>query len=101
MPISLREAADLGFQIALAVAAVVCTMAITDLSVKHGRVPGHTLDVRRPILWAAVPVRIDRENRVMTADSAIPNKGQSEDSTCLDAIGLRMSCDLIAARRSS
>ncbi|WFR99938.1 hypothetical protein [Rhizobium tumorigenes] len=96
-----REAADLGLQIILAVGAVTWGMAVADVSLRGRQTPVHIIDIGRPVLWAAVPMHIDRPDQMFAVNAATPIAPRPENGICIDAIGLRMACDLIAPRPRS
>ena len=96
-----REAADLGFQVILAIGAVTWGMAVADVSLRGRQTPVHIIDIGRPVLWAAVPMHIDRLDQMFAVNAATPMAPRPENDICIDAIGLRMACDLIAPRPRS
>ena len=59
MFVSPREAADLGLQIAIALALTVSGMAIASSATGGEKIAISALDVSRPSLWTAVPMRIN------------------------------------------
>lgn len=100
--ISFREAAELGFQIATAVAVVICGTSIATIAAQSHLKPQQLIDVNRPVLWAAEPVRIDRQTQLLTITIHKPAvmDGQVANAVCSDAIGLRIACDLVAVDRN-
>jgi hypothetical protein len=87
-----REAADVSFQIVLAVGAVAFGMSLASLAAKSEQ-PRQMVDVSRPVLWEASVVRVDRhEPLTLTVNTAA---NQPEGDLCSDAIGLRISCNLL------
>jgi hypothetical protein len=99
--ISFREAADLSFQIVIAVTVVVCGTALATVTAKGKQKPRQLIDVSRPVLWEAGPVRIDRQEQLLTITVRKPatTDGKAANSLCSDAIGLRIACDLVAVDR--
>ncbi|MBY3036531.1 MULTISPECIES: hypothetical protein [Rhizobium] len=103
MFVSPREAADLGLQIALALALTASGMAIASsaLGGEKGRISA--IDVSRPSLWTAAPVRVDVTTQTYQradAPAGLELAG-TEDDLCHDPIGLRLSCDLITTTAST
>lgn len=101
--ISFREAADVSFQLAIAVATVACGMAIADLAMKKSDSYQPTIDVSRSILWASMPVRIGPQHQLSNGSDRLADaEPQAASGTCSDAIGLRIACALLTAspRRS-
>ena len=98
MFVSLREAADLCLQIALAIAFTASGMAIASCTLDDEKAGISALDVSRPSLWTAVPSRVDPAAQAyLRADApAELNLADGGDELCHDRIGLRLSCDLIA-----
>lgn len=103
MFISAREAADLGLQIAIALAMTVSGMAIASCALRGEKDRISAIDVSRPSLWTAAPVRIDPTTQAyLRADaSAGLELAGSTDDQCLDPIGLRLSCGLITTTAST
>ncbi|MEK1865244.1 MAG: hypothetical protein AAAC49_26040 [Rhizobium leguminosarum] len=97
MFISFREAADLGLQIALALALTMSGMAVASYTVRNDRAKISAIDVSRPSLWTAAPMRVDPATQAyLRADaSAALELADGADDLCHDPIGLRLSCDLI------
>ena len=98
MFVSLREAADLCLQIALAIAFTASGMAIASCTLDDEKAGISALDVSRPSLWTAVPTRVDPAAQVYLRADA-PDELKLADGAaelCHDRIGLRLSCDLIA-----
>ncbi|EJT06060.1 hypothetical protein [Rhizobium sp. CCGE 510] len=98
MFISSREAADLGLQIALALALTVSGMAIASCAVGGEKAGISAIDVSRPSLWTAAPMRVDLTTQAyLRADTpAVQELADGAEDLCRDPIGLRLSCDLIA-----
>lgn len=98
MFVSPREAADIGLQIALALALTAGGMAITSAPLGGEKAGISALDVGRPPLWTAVPTRVDPTTRArLWADAPLDLELASDTGgRCHDRIGLRLSCDLIA-----
>lgn len=98
MFVSPREAADLGLQIALALALTASGMAIASSAMGREKAGISAIDVGRPSLWTAIPMRIDPTTQAyLRADArAGPELAASAEQPCHDPIGLRLSCDLIA-----
>ncbi|RUM25144.1 hypothetical protein EFQ99_10190 [Rhizobium vallis] len=98
MFVSPREAADLGLQIAIALALTVTGMAIASSATGGVKVGISALDVSRPSLWTAVPMHIDPATQAyLRADPPTGLEFAARaDDVCHDQIGLRLSCDLIA-----
>lgn len=92
MLISFREAADLSFQIVLAVGAVACGMSLAIVAAKSEQ-PRQMIDVSRPVLWEASIVRVDRHKPLTITVNTAANR--PEGDLCSDAIGLRISCNLL------
>lgn len=99
--ISFRDAAELSFQIMLAVAIVVSGTALATVTAKSKQKFRPVIDVSRPALWEAGPVRIDRQEQVLTITVRKPATmgGQAASALCSDAIGLRVACDLVTVDR--
>lgn len=97
MFISFREAADLGLQIVLALTLTVSGMTVASYAVRNDKTEISAIDVSRPSLWSAAPVRVDPTTRAyLRADaSAGLELADGADDLCHDPIGLRLSCDLI------
>lgn len=87
MFISPREAGDLCLQMALVLALTVSGMALASTIVKGTERRVSEIDVNRPSLWSAGPVRVDSSERIEVADG--------RGMPCHDTIGLRVSCDLL------
>ncbi|ARM88102.1 hypothetical protein RHEC894_CH01788 [Rhizobium sp. CIAT894] len=98
MFVSPREAADLVLQIALALALTAGGMAIASSAMGGEKAGISGIDVSRPSLWTAVPTRIDPTTQpYLRADAPAGLKiAASDEKSCHDPIGLRLSCDLIA-----
>lgn len=98
MFVSPREAADLGLQIALALALTASGMAIASSAMGGEKAGIAAIDTSRPSLWTAVPMRVDPATQAyLRADApAELELAGSHDEPCHDQIGLRLSCDLIA-----
>lgn len=103
MFVSPREAADLGLQIALALALTASGMAIASYAVRGEKARISAIDVSRPSLWTAAPVRVDLTTQTyLRADApAGLELADGADELCLDPIGLRLSCDLITTTAST
>ncbi|OWV91498.1 hypothetical protein ATY78_15720 [Rhizobium sp. R635] len=97
MFVSLREAADLCLQIALAITFTASGMAIASCALGGEKAGISALDVSRPSLWTAVPMHIDPlAQSYLRADApAELELAAGADELCHDQIGLRLSCDLI------
>lgn len=97
MFVSPREAADLSLQIALALALTASGMAIASSAMGGEKAGISAIDVSRPSLWTAIPMRIDPTTQAyLRADApAGPELAASAERPCHDLIGLRLSCDLI------
>lgn len=87
-----REAADVSFQIVLAVGAVAFGMSLASVAAKSEQ-PRQMVDVSRPVLWEASVVRVDRHEPLTLTINTAAN--QPEGDLCSDAIGLRISCNLL------
>ena len=98
MLISLREAGDLSLQITLAAAAIICGTSVAMMAARSEPKTHEALDLSRPVLWESGPVRIDRQEQILTI-TVRPPAAQTASNTCSDAIGLRVACDLVAANR--
>ncbi|QKK15470.1 hypothetical protein [Rhizobium indicum] len=98
MFISFREAADLGLQIVLALTLTMSGMAIASYAVRNDKAKISAIDVSRPSLWTAAPVRVDFTTQTYLRANAPagPELAGGADDLCNDPIGLRLSCDLIA-----
>jgi len=96
--ISFREAADLSFQIVLSVSVVVGGMAIAAVA-RGDQKEIHPLDVTRPILWTSAPTRVDRHDNIFTISVKSVASANAADDICSDAIGLRVTCELIVPER--
>ncbi|MBY5560982.1 hypothetical protein HFO49_09625 [Rhizobium leguminosarum] len=97
MFVSPREAADLGLQIALALVLTASGMAIASSAMGGEKAGISAIDVSRPSLWTAAPMRVDPATQAyLRADaSAALELADGADDFCHDPIGLRLSCDLI------
>jgi hypothetical protein len=93
MFISPREAGDLCLQMALMLALTVSGMALASTVVNGTERRVSVIDVNRPSLWSAGPVRVDSHERIEVADGREMAAG--EGMPCHDTIGLRVSCDLL------
>lgn len=100
MLITFRETADLSLQIALAVAVVVCGTSLATVAANSEPKPRQVIDVGRPVLWDPTPVRVDRQEHLLTI-TVRPPASQAAAAICSDAIGLRIACDLVSNRRPS
>ncbi|WEA27170.1 hypothetical protein [Rhizobium binxianense] len=98
MFVSPREAADLGLQIALALALTASGMAIASSALGGEKAAVSPIDLSRPSLWTAVPMRVDPTTQAsLRADApAEVELAGARNEQCHDRIGLRLSCDLIA-----
>ncbi|WHO71774.1 hypothetical protein [Rhizobium sp. BT03] len=97
MFVSPREAADLGLQIALALALTASGMAIASSAMGGEKDGISAIDISRPSLWTAIPTRIDPTTQAyLRADVPPALELADGDDLCHDPIGLRLSCDLIA-----
>ncbi|MBY4607256.1 hypothetical protein K6M90_06245 [Rhizobium sp. 9T] len=94
MFVSPREAADIGLQIALSIALTTGGMAIASAAMGGERAGISAIDVGRPPLWTAVPTRVVRLRADAPAELELAAR---TGDLCHDRIGLRLSCDLIAA----
>lgn len=90
MFISPREAGDLCLQMALALTLTVGGIALASNVVKATEQRVSVIDVNRPSLWSAGPVRVLAFNG--------PEVAAGEGTSCHDTIGLRISCDLLTFR---
>ncbi|PCK86454.1 MULTISPECIES: hypothetical protein [Rhizobium] len=99
MFVSPREAADLGLQIALSLALTAGGMAIAATATGGERADISAIDVSRPSLWTAIPTRVDPTGQArLRADAPAELRlAARTGDLCHDRIGLRLSCDLIAA----
>ncbi|WP_049734234.1 hypothetical protein [Rhizobium ecuadorense] len=99
MFVSPREAADIGLQIALALALTASGMAIASSAMGGEKAGISAIDISRPSLWTAIPKRIDPTTQAyLRADTpAALELAEGADDLCHDPIGLRLSCDLIAS----
>ncbi|MBC2803506.1 hypothetical protein [Rhizobium ruizarguesonis] len=97
MFVSFREAADLSLQIALVLALTASGMAVASSAVGGEKAGISALDVSRPSLWTAAPMRVDPTTQAyLRADApAALELADGADDLCHDLIGLRLSCDLI------
>jgi hypothetical protein len=97
MLISFREAADLSLQMVLAVMFTITAMTTATYVIKSERNSASPIDAARPSLWTAGPVRIDAGSQayVREGNGGIIPLSSSTDGICSDAIGLRLSCDLL------
>lgn len=95
MFISFREAADLSAQIALSVGVVVVGMSIAAVTARSEQKHVPVLDVTRPVLWASTPILVDRQEKLFKIGVRTASAGNPSDDICSDAIGLRMTCELI------
>ncbi len=97
MFISFREAADLLCQMIIAVTLTAGGMTFADYVVRSERTTVSALDPDRPSLWTAGPVRIDPTAQAFVRDDGdhLLRLANVTGSTCSDAIGLRLSCDLL------
>lgn len=97
MFISFREAADLGFQIVLALTLTMSGIVVSSYAVRNDKAKISALDVSRPSLWTAAPMHVDpaTQAHVRSDASAALELADGADDLCNDLIGLRLSCDLI------
>ena len=95
MLISFREAADLSFQVILAVTLTITAMATATYVIKSEQNSASPIDTGRPSLWTAGPVRIDAGSQADIREDSIIQLSSSTGGVCSDAIGLRLSCDLL------
>ncbi|ASR06761.1 hypothetical protein GFL91_04035 [Rhizobium leguminosarum bv. viciae] len=103
MFISFREAADLGLQIVLALTLTMSGMAVASYAVRNDKAKISAIDVSRPSLWTAAPVRVDLTTQTyLRADApAGLELASGADDLCHDPIGLRLSCNLITTTAST
>ncbi len=94
MFMSLREAGDLCLQITLALTLTMSGMALASTVVKGSQQQVSVIDVNRPSLWSAGPVRIESVVRSDTPGAQEIATGESVP--CHSTIGLRISCDLLS-----
>jgi hypothetical protein len=97
MLITFREVADLSFQMVLAVMLTIIAMTTATYVMKSERISASPINTARPSLWTAAPVRIDAGSQayVREGNGGIIQLSSSTDGICSDAIGLRLSCDLL------
>ncbi|WP_434730037.1 hypothetical protein [Rhizobium binae] len=97
MFVSPREAADIGLQIALALALTAGGMAIASAALGGEKTGISAIDLGRPPLWTVVPTRVDPTAPARLRADAPPDLELASGSgdLCHDRIGLRLSCDLI------
>ncbi|NNG71297.1 hypothetical protein HLI18_15455 [Rhizobium laguerreae] len=97
MFISFREAAELGFQIVLALTLTMSGIAVSSYAVRNDKAKISAIDVSRPSLWTAAPMHVDPATQayVRSDASAALELADGADDLCNDPIGLRLSCDLI------
>ena len=95
MLISFREAAELSFQIVLSVSVVVGGMAFASVTAKSSQKESHPLNVSRPVLWTSAPVIVDRHDNFFTISVKSASTANAADDICSNAIGLRVTCELI------
>jgi len=93
MFISPREAGDLCLQMALALTLTVGGMALASTVVKATEQRVSAIDVNRPSLWSAGPVRVESIQLFAGQEMAA-----GDGTACNDIIGLRISCDLLTFR---
>lgn len=96
MLISFREAAELSFQIVLSVSLVVGGMSLATVTAKSSQKEIRKLDVSRPVLWTSAPVVVDRHDNFFTISVKSASTANAADDICSNAIGLRVTCELIA-----
>lgn len=96
MFISPREAGDLCLQMALALTLTVGGVALASTVVKATEQRVSVIDINRPSLWSAGPVRVETAERMLAFDGQEVAAG--EGASCRDRIGLRISCDLLTFR---
>ncbi|MFF0949240.1 hypothetical protein ACFYE9_16635 [Rhizobium leguminosarum] len=103
MFISFREAADLGLQIVLALTLTMSGMAVASYAVRNDKAKISAIDVSRPSLWTAAPVRIDLTTQTYLRANAPAELelASGADDLCHDPIGLRLSCNLITTTAST
>jgi hypothetical protein len=89
MVISFLEAADMSFRAVVSVAVTVGGMWVATGIMKTESAESRRLDISRPALWTAEPVRIVSASKVQA-------RGDTE-TICTDSIGLRIDCALISA----
>src|SRR4051794_21502932 len=97
MFISFREAADLGLQMVLALTLTMSGIAVASYAARNDKAKISAIDVSRPSLWTAAPMRVDPaiQADVRADASAAVELADGADDLCDDPIGLRLSCDLI------
>jgi len=103
MFVSPREAADICLQIAIALALTVSGMAIASYAARGEKARISAIDVSRPSLWTAVPVRVDPTTQAylrVDGPAGLELAGGAGD-LCHDPIGLRLSCDLVTTTVST
>lgn len=93
MFISLHEAGDLCLQMTLALTLTVSGMALASTVVTATEQRVSLIDVNRPSLWPAGPVRVENAERILVSNGR--DMAAGEAMPCLNTIGLRMSCDLL------
>ena len=93
MFISPREAGDLCLQMMLALTLTVSGMALASTVVKATEQRVSVIDVNRPSLWSAGPVRVGNAEPILLSDGRDMTAG--EGMPCHNTIGLRISCDLL------
>lgn len=94
MFVSFREVGDLCLQVSLVVGLAAGGFVAASLAA-HSEPKTSVLDVDRPVLWTATPVRIDTTAQAYLREDAPQHLALAEAYTCRDAIGLRMPCELI------
>jgi len=87
MFISLREAGDLCLQMTLALTLTVSGMVLASTVVKATEQRISVINVNRPSLWSAGPVRVENADRIPLSDGR----------DCHNTIGLRISCHLLTS----
>jgi hypothetical protein len=93
--ISFIEAADMSFKAALSVAVTIGGMMAATAILKSESAENQRLDLSRPVLWTAEPVRVPPPLNFASGD------GEDSGRFCVSEIGLRIDCDLINTASSS
>jgi hypothetical protein len=94
MFVSFREAGDLFLQVSLVLGLAAGSIAAASIAAREDQIKP-VLDMNRPVLWTAAPVRIDTTMQAYLREDMPQHLALADNYTCRDAIGLRMPCDLI------
>ena len=103
MFIRLHEIGDLTLQLVVVLTMAAGGIAIASYAAQSAQKKGPELDVNRASIWTAEPTRIDPTMQAyLREEPVLPvHLATAEDAICSDAIGLRLSCDLVGGGTGS